>query len=100
MESAEYYKQFLLKIYRCKQPFEVVLRDRVTKRTLGSYVPWNCRINIYIIKLSSDLTGINGAFHHRLSRHSYMNMHIISTTRNIAESDGCMGRSFGVSIRH
>ena len=47
MESAEYYKQFLLKIYRCKQPFEVVLRDRVTKRTLGSYVPWNCRINIY-----------------------------------------------------
>lgn len=39
MESAEYYKQFLLKIYRCKQPFEVVLRDRVTKRTLGSYVP-------------------------------------------------------------
>lgn len=47
MESAEYYKQFLLKIYRCKQPFEVVLRDRVTKKTLGSYVPWNCRINIY-----------------------------------------------------
>lgn len=99
MESAEYYKQFLLKIYRCKQPFEVVLRDRVTKRTLGSYVPWNCRINIYyktIKRSNGDKWGFPSSLEQTLI-HEYA---IISTTRNIAESDGCMGRSFGVSIRH
>lgn len=55
MESAEYYKQFLLKIYRCKQPFEVVLRDRVTQKRLGSYAVNARRINIYYrtIKLSA-----------------------------------------------
>lgn len=47
MESAEYYKQFLLKIYRCKQPFEVVLRNRVTRKRLGSYAVNARRINIY-----------------------------------------------------
>ncbi len=39
MESAEYYKQFLLKIYRCKQPFEVVLRDRVTQKNISKLCP-------------------------------------------------------------
>lgn len=43
----EYYKEFLLKIYRCKSPFEVRYRMTMPKHYIGLYVVKPHRINLY-----------------------------------------------------
>ena len=45
--SAEYFEVFLDKIYHCKKPFEVKVRDRMPKTRMGSYAISFYRINIY-----------------------------------------------------
>lgn len=45
--SAEYFESFLYKIYHCKVPFDVKVRDKRPKTLMGSYNVGSHRINIY-----------------------------------------------------
>ena len=47
VHSAEYYKQFLLKIYQCKEPFELLVINKRPKTKSGCYVLHLRRIRIY-----------------------------------------------------
>jgi len=54
VQSPEYYKNFLLSIYKCKQPFELQISTRKTKKRMGTYFHHPPKIIIYS-KLSSNL---------------------------------------------
>jgi len=45
--SPVYYTNFLLRIYRCKHPFEVVVKDKKPKTKMGCYIVDKQRIIIY-----------------------------------------------------
>ena len=45
--SAEYLKSYLLKIYKCKVPFELLVIDKKPKTRMGVYIPKYCRIRVY-----------------------------------------------------
>jgi hypothetical protein len=45
--SAEYFKEFLLRIYRCKVPFELLVIDKRPKTRMGVYILGKRRIRIY-----------------------------------------------------
>ena len=45
--SAEYLKSYLLKIYKCKVPFELLVIDKKPKIRMGVYIHKNCRIRVY-----------------------------------------------------
>lgn len=45
--SAEYLKSYLLKIYKCKVPFELLVIDKKPKTRMGVYIHKNCRIRVY-----------------------------------------------------
>lgn len=45
--TAEYLKEYLLKIYRCKVPFELLVINKKPKTRMGVYITKNCRIRIY-----------------------------------------------------
>jgi hypothetical protein len=46
-QSASYYKQFLLSIYKRKVDFEVILINKKLKAIMGSYTPHLKRITVY-----------------------------------------------------
>ena len=45
--SAEYFKDFLRKIYPCKEPFELLVVDKKPKTRAGVYIYGTHRIRIY-----------------------------------------------------
>ena len=45
--TPEYFRNFLLKIYRCKTPFELKVVDKKPKTRMGVYVVEAKRIRIY-----------------------------------------------------
>lgn len=45
--SVDYFKDFLRKIYPCKEPFELLVVDKKPKRRAGSYIWEKHRIRIY-----------------------------------------------------
>lgn len=45
--SADYFKSFLLGIYKCKVPFELLVIDKKPKTKMGVYIYGKCRIRIY-----------------------------------------------------
>lgn len=45
--SAEYLKSYLLKIYKCKVPFELLVIDKKPKTRMGVYIPKYYRIRVY-----------------------------------------------------
>ena len=45
--TAEYLKSFLLRIYRCKVPFELHVINKKPKTRMGVYRYKNCRIRVY-----------------------------------------------------
>ena len=65
--SAEYFEVFLDKIYHCKKPFEVKVRDRMPKTRMGSYSPSFYRINIssqWIVACPLEEIAIHEYAHH------------------------------------
>jgi len=47
VQSPEYYKNFLLSIYKCQQSFELQLSTRKTKKKMGTYFHHPPKIIIY-----------------------------------------------------
>ena len=47
VRSPEYYHQFLLNIYQCDKPFELLVIDKKPRTRMGSYVVEKQRIRIY-----------------------------------------------------
>ena len=45
--SADYFKDFLQKIYSCKEPFELLVVDKKPKTRAGVYIYDTHRIRIY-----------------------------------------------------
>jgi len=45
--SAAYLKAYLLKIYQCKEPFELLVIDKKPKTKMGVYIIKSHRIRIY-----------------------------------------------------
>lgn len=46
-KSATYLKKFLLDIYRCQNPFELLVIDKMPKTRIGVYIVDKQRIRIY-----------------------------------------------------
>ena len=46
--QAERLKQFLLKIYRCKKDFELLVIDKKPKTRMGCYIVDKQRISYYV----------------------------------------------------
>lgn len=45
--SADYLRSFLLQIYKCKVPFELLVIDKKPKTRVSVYVHKHCRIRVY-----------------------------------------------------
>lgn len=88
-------KQMLLKIYTCKEPFELYVVDRKFKRRLGTYFVEKQKINIYA-------KGMDGHIIMEVAIHEYAH-HIHHTEQYTWAYEGKIGRmakSFGAFTLH
>ena len=82
-------KQMLLKIYTCKEPFELYVVDRKFKRRLGTYFVEKQKINIYA-------KGMDGHIIMEVAIHEYAH-HIHHTeqyTWDVRRKDRSHGEKF------
>lgn len=47
IKSAAYLKKFLLDIYKCQKPFELLVIDKMPKTRMGVYIVDKQRIRVY-----------------------------------------------------
>ena len=82
----EYYKEFLLKVYKCKVPFELRFRNTMPKHYIGLYVMKPHRINLY--PRMTDAQRMLEVAIHEYAHHVHLTEHYTGFKRGVDRMHG------------